>query len=307
VIGYAYDDRVAKMGAVNFFIARIIRLQPLVVAGSVLGLLAFLFDPFGGHPQLYSTGKIILTFFCSLLLIPLPTIADRAFNLFSFNAPAWSLFWEYVANIVYALVLYRIGRGHLLLLTILSAVAICYVGYHSGNLLGGWSGPTFWDGCARISYSFLAGLLIYRSNWIIKNRLGFIGLAILLLLAFVMPSSKWNWLTEPLAVLFYFPFMIALGAGSTLTSGLKKVCMFSGKISYPLYMTHYAALWMFGNYLASHKPGAIQLTFIIIVAIMLLVGAAYLIMFFFDIPVRKYFSDKQRKKLARKRLVALIK
>jgi hypothetical protein len=50
--------------------------------------------------------------------------------------------------------------------------------------LGGWSGPTFWDGAARISYSFLAGLLIYRSNWIIKNRMGFIGLAILLFLVF---------------------------------------------------------------------------------------------------------------------------
>ena len=35
------------------------------------------------------------------------------FNLFSFNASSWSLFWEYVANIVYALVLYKIRRGWL--------------------------------------------------------------------------------------------------------------------------------------------------------------------------------------------------
>lgn len=143
VIGYAYDDRIAKMGVLKFFKLRIIRLHPLVVAGSVLGLLAFLFDPFGGHPELYSTGKIILAFLCSVLLIPLPVIADRGFNLFSFNAPSWSLFWEYAANIVYAIGLYRISRSFLLLLTILSAVAICVVGYRSGNLLGGWSGPTF--------------------------------------------------------------------------------------------------------------------------------------------------------------------
>ncbi|HEX8608953.1 MAG TPA: acyltransferase, partial [Pedobacter sp.] len=94
VIGYAYDDRIAKTGVLSFFMSRLIRLHPLVVAGSVLGLLAFLFDPFGGHPELYSAGKIVLTFLCSLLLIPLPAIADRGFNLFSFNAPAWSLFWE---------------------------------------------------------------------------------------------------------------------------------------------------------------------------------------------------------------------
>jgi len=292
VIGYAYDNRIARMGLRKFFRLRLIRLHPLVVVGSVLGLLAFLFDPFGGHPELYSAGKIALTFIFSILLIPLPVISDRAFNLFSFNAPAWSLFWEYVANVVYAFVLCRVQRSYLVLLTIVSGVAICFVAYRSGNLLGGWSGPTFWDGCARVSYSFLAGLLIYRSNWIIKNGLGFTGLTILLLLAFVMPFSKCNWLSEPLVVLFYFPFLIALGAGATLSSGLKKLCIFSGKISYPLYMTHYAVLWMFGNYYTSHKPGTMQLALIVFAAMILLVGAAYVVMMVFDIPVRKYLREK---------------
>lgn len=299
VIGYAYDDRIAKIGVLEFFKSRFIRLHPLVIAGSVLGLLAFLFDPFGGHPELYSTGKIVLAFLCSVMLIPMPAIADRSFNLFSFNAPAWSLFWEYIANIVYAFVLVRLRRRYLVLLTILSAVAICLVSCRAGNLLGGWSGPTFWDGGARISYSFLAGLLIYRSNRIIKSKLGFIGLAILLFLAFVMPFSKWNWLTEPLVVLFYFPLLIALGAGAILTPGLKKVCLFLGKISYPLYMTHYAVLWMFGNYYTSHKPGTVQLTFIVIAGLILLVGAAYLVMVFYDIPVRKYLSAKRNERIGK--------
>jgi peptidoglycan/LPS O-acetylase OafA/YrhL len=299
VIGYAYDDRIVKMGVLEFFKLRIIRLHPLVIAGSVLGLLAFLFDPFGGHPELYSAGKIILAFLCSLLLIPLPAIADRSFNLFSFNAPAWSLFWEYVANIVYAFVLYKINRSYLLLLTILSAGAICFVAYRSGNLLGGWSGPTFWDGGARISYSFLAGLLIYRSGYIIKNKLGFIGMAVLLFLTFIMPFSKWNWLSEPVVVLFYFPLLIALGAGATLTPALKKFCVFFGKISYPLYMTHYAVLWMFGNYYGSHKPDTMHLALIIITSLILLVGAAYLVMVIYDIPVRKYLTDKRNKKIAK--------
>lgn len=300
VIGYAYDDRIGKMGVLEFFKSRIIRLHPLVISGSVLGLLAFLFDPFGGHPELYSAGKIIITFFCSLLLIPLPIIADRGLNLFSFNAPSWSLFWEYIANIVYAFVLYRIGRSYLLLLTILAAVAICFVGYRSGNLLGGWSGPTFWDGSARIAYSFLAGLLIYRSNWIIKSKLGFIGVALLLFLAFIIPSSKWNWVSEPLIVLFYFPLLITLGAGAILAPGLKKICLFLGKISYPLYMTHYAVLWMFGNYYLAHKPGTGQLAVIIIVSTVLLVGFAYLVMVFYDIPVRKYLTSKRKQDLSKK-------
>src|ERR1700712_2643587 len=68
VIGYAYDDRIARMGVVEFFKSRLIRLHPLVISGSILGLLAFLFDPFGGHLELYSAGKIMLTFICSILL-----------------------------------------------------------------------------------------------------------------------------------------------------------------------------------------------------------------------------------------------
>lgn len=147
-----------------------------------------------------------------MLLIPLPIIADRFFNLFSFNAPSWSLFWEYIANIVYALGLHKISRDYLLLLAVLSAMAVCLVCYPAGNLLGGWSGPTFWDGGSRVSYSFLKGLLIFRSNWIIKNKLGFIGLAILLLPAFTVLFSKCNLLSEALTVLFYFPLLIALGA-----------------------------------------------------------------------------------------------
>ncbi|RZJ82413.1 MAG: acyltransferase [Flavobacterium sp.] len=293
VIGYAYDDRLAEMGVWKFFKARAIRLHPLVVLGSVLGLLAFLFDPFGANVELYSTGKIILVFVCSLLLIPLPIVADRGFNLFSFNAPSWSLFWEYVANIVYALVLYRLAKKYLVMLLVIAGFAICYVAYHSGNLLGGWSGPTFLDGGARISYSFLAGLLIYRSNWIIKNNLGFLGLALLLALAFLMPYGKWNWLTEPMVVIFYFPLLIALGAGAKLKSGLKQLCQFSGKISYPLYMTHYAVLWMFGNYYTTHKPATTQLTLIIVVSLILLIGFAYLVMRFYDIPVRKYLNRKR--------------
>jgi peptidoglycan/LPS O-acetylase OafA/YrhL len=294
VIGYAYDDRMAKMGVFKFLISRIIRLHPLVVAGSILGLLAFLFDPFGGHLELYSAGKIFLTFICSLLLIPFPVIADRGFNLFSFNAPAWSLFWEYVANIFYGLILYRVRRNYLMLLTLLAAVALCFVSYRSGNLLGGWSGPTFWDGFARISYSFLMGLLIYRSNWVIKNKLGFMGLAILLLLAFIMPFSKFNWLTEPAVVLIYFPLLIALGAGSKLSPALKRICIFSGKISYPLYMTHYAVLWMFGDYYTTAAPGAMQLTFIVTMAVILLIGFAYLVMMLYDIPLRKYLTNKRK-------------
>jgi peptidoglycan/LPS O-acetylase OafA/YrhL len=294
VIAYAYDDRIDKMGVIEFFKSRIIRLHPLVVLGSALGLLALFFDPFSSGPVLYSTGRIILIFLCSALLIPYPVMPDRSFNLFGLNAPAWSLFWEYTANIVYAFVLSKLNRKWLLLLAILAAAWLCVVGYRAGNLMGGWSGGTFWDGGARISFSFLAGMLVYRSNWIIKNNMGFIGLSFWLLLAFLFPFSKWNWLTEPLIIIIYFPLLVSLGAGAVLSNSFKKICNFSGKISYPLYMTHYAALWMWGNYYGGHKPDATHMFFIILPSIILLVGFAYLVMRFYDEPVRKWLGKKRK-------------
>jgi peptidoglycan/LPS O-acetylase OafA/YrhL len=219
---------------------------------------------------------------------------DRGFNLFGLNAPSWSLFWEYVANIVYALVLSRVKRPVLIVITAISAVLLGYVAFSATNLLGGWSGPTFWHGGARIAYSFSAGLLIYRSNWIIKNSLGFIGLAILLSLAFLMPSSSFNWLTELGVVLIYFPLIVALGAGARVAPGLKKICVLSGRISYPLYMTHYAVIWIFGHYFTTYKPGTGKLALIICIGTILLLVVAWVTMVVFDTPVRKYLTNRRR-------------
>ncbi|HEY4198708.1 MAG TPA: acyltransferase, partial [Mucilaginibacter sp.] len=117
----------------------------------------------------------------------------------------------------------------------------------------------------------------------------------LLAFAFIMPFGSLNWLTEPLVVVVYFPLLISLGAGAFLAPGLKKICVFSGKISYPLYMTHYAVMWVFGGYYAAYKPGTGQLAVIIIISLVLLVSFAYLVMVLYDIPVRRYLSRKRVK------------
>ncbi len=292
VIGYAYDNRIRQIGAFAFFKARLIRLHPLIIIGSILGLLCFFLDPFA-MPVAYGAGKIVLLFICSLLLIPLPIMEERAYNLFAFNAPAWSLFWEYIANIFYALVLYRISRRLLFLLTLLAAAGIFLVSYRAGNLLGGWSKDNFFDGGARVAFSFLAGLLLYRSHWLIKNKMGFWPIAVLLSLAFLMPGTNWNWLTEALVVVFYFPLLVSLGAGSILTHRREKLCTFLGDISYPLYMTHYAGIWIYGNYFTQYQPSTKTLTFIILCGIIFQLILAYLVMKYIDAPIRKYLTAKR--------------
>ncbi|MCZ4224914.1 acyltransferase family protein [Pedobacter rhodius] len=291
VIAYSYDGRIEKLGTARFFRLRLIRLHPLVILGTLLGLLSFLFDPFSAPGKLPGYADIIPMFISGILLIPFPVLAERGFALFAFNAPAWSLFWEYVANIFYGTLLYRINRKYLSVLTLISAVLIGWVIFKSGSLTGGWDNKTFLDGGARVSYSFLAGILVYRFNWIIKNRLGFIGVAGLLMLAFIMPFSKWNWISEPIVVLFYFPLLVGLGAGATLAPNFKGLCTFSGKISYPLYMTHYSVIWIFLNFYNQYKPVP-YINPIITLAVLLLIGFAYLVLIGFDIPVRAYLKRK---------------
>ena len=294
VIAYAYDNRIGKMGLREFFTSRVIRLHPLVVLGSILGVVTFIFDPFTTIPPGYNAGKIALIFLTSILLIPYPLMSERYFNLFPFNAPAWSLFWEYVANIIYGILLWRLPKWVLLILATLAAIALGYVSYTAGNLMGGWSKDTFWQGGARIAYSFLAGMLVYRYNLIIKNKLGFLGMTILLLAGLLMPWSKLNWITELVVVVIYFPLLVAMGTGARLQEQMRKLCIFSGRISYPLYMTHYAVLWMFGNYYGQYKPGTGALTLIIPGAIILLLGAAYLAMVWYDEPLRRWLSSKRK-------------
>lgn len=297
VIAYAYDSRLPKMGIRQFFTSRLIRLHPLVIAGTVIGMVGLLIDPFADPSQTHSTATLLLVFVGSLLMIPLPIMEDRGFNLFGLNAPSWSLFWEYIANILYALIFVRLSRKVLWILLVPAAAGLVWVGYRAGNLLGGWNGATFADGGIRMIYSFLAGLLIFRSGLIIKNKLGFIVLAILLAVAFMMPWSSSHWLVELLIVLVYFPLLVSFGAGSVSSGWLRKVCVFLGSISYPLYMTHYAWIWWFGNYYTTQKPSPETIPWIIGFGTVAMVVFAWLVMAFYEKPLRNYLNRKRKEKL----------
>ena len=294
VIAYAYDSRLHQMGLRAFFTSRLIRLHPLVIAGTVIGLIGMFANPFADQAGPYTMATLLLIFVCSLLLIPLPVMEERGFNLFGLNAPSWSLFWEYVANILYALIFARLSLKILRLLIVPAAAGILWVSFRAGNLLGGWNGDTFADGGIRMTYSFLAGLLIFRSGWIIKNKLGFLALSFLLAASFMTSWIPHNGLVESLIVLLYFPLLVALGAGSDLTGSLRKICLFLGKISYPLYMTHYAFIWWFGNYYTSHDVPREYLPWIIGTGTAAMLFFAWLVMVLYETPLRSYLSSKRK-------------
>ena len=287
VMGYAYDDRLKSMGLTSFLKARLIRLHPLVVLGSVLGLVAFYANPYGVTPG-YTPGRVALIFATSILLIPFGVMQQRGQNLFSLNAPAWSLFWEYVANILFGTVLYRLKRPVLIALTLAAAVLLCWAGHRAGNLSGGWRTRNFWDGGARVAFSFLAGLLVYRSGWRPRTPIGFPGLSLLLLLALVMPYQQGAWLREAAVIILYFPLLIALGAGTVVTPKVNHICRLSGDLSYPLYMTHYSVIWIWGDYADKHHLGPGGLLLPVTLGVCTMVAFAWIVFKLYDQPVRAW-------------------
>lgn len=292
VTGYAYDDRIRQMGILSFFKTRLIRLHPLVVLGSVLGLFAFLFDPFSINPYALGVQPIIIAFICSIFLIPMPGLPERAGALFPYNSPSWSLFMEYLANIAYALFLNRLHKIVMLLLAGLAAVWLLFTAYQAGTLIGGWDEKTWLDGIARVSFSFLAGLTVFRYGLMWRTRFGYLLLSVLLILTFAFPYFRFNWLAESLVVILVYPVIIMIGAGAIVRGRVRKICLFFGRLSYPLYMSHIVAIWCFGNYYAAYKPSGWLLFAIVSIGSLLLMGLGYLVMRFFDEPVRIWLKKK---------------
>ncbi|MFY7840965.1 MAG: acyltransferase family protein [Lacibacter sp.] len=294
VIAYAYDKRIAGLSLWQFFKLRLIRLQPLVVIGAVLGLLTFLFDPFHNLYAAKGPLQTILMFLSAALLIPYPSIPERYNNLFYMNAPVWSLFWEYIANIAYALLFWKMNRNMHKVLLAAAALLLIWSAFHYGHLSTGWGADTYPGGGIRVLFSFVAGMMVYRFNWIIKNKLSFPVLALMLLASFLLPFvESINKVTEPLLVIFYFPLLIALAAGTQVKPMYERICKFSGDISYPLYMIHYPFIWVYLSYMEVYKPSMDLLKILIPLFTVVLMLMAWLTMKYIDYPIRRYLAGKK--------------
>ncbi len=290
VIAYAYDSKLASIGLKRFFALRLIRLHPLVVIGSLIGILAFIYDPFSHLAASFSVLQKLGMFLSSITLVPYPAVPERYFNVFHLNPPTWSLFWEYIANILYALLLVRLSNKALWGLVLLAALALCLEAFQSGYLAVGFGADNFWAGGIRLGFSFSMGLLIFRSNWVIKNKLpSFLIIGLLTLVFFIPFSEEYGKIIDPVLVIFYFPLLILLGIGAGSLNGMVKICCkFLGDISYPLYIIHYPFIWLFMSYVALKHPSLPQMTMIITLGTMLLIVFSYLVLKYLDEPLRKY-------------------
>ena len=296
VIAYAYDDRIQTIGLKNFFVNRLIRLQPLVILGTILGLVGWFLDPFISSSPLqeFGTGRVIFAFICSLLMLPCP-ILGRYGNVFPLNAPAWSLSMEYFVNLVYGFVLVRLPKRILLVFLAIAAAAISWVAWSRGNILGGWDNLTFADGYARVLFSFLAGLLVYRFRLRIANKIHFLIYCAILAALFMVPHFEGDWYQELIIVVFVFPLIVALGSGVAVSGAMYQLCNVLGRLSYPLYMTHYWMIWILGSYAAT-DPGQKNLYIFSGIILFCSIVLAWIVLRFLDEPLRKWLTMRIKNK-----------
>lgn len=316
VVGYAYDDRwKTTMTTTNFFKRRLIRLQPMVILGAMLGAITFCIQ---GSEQWDGTkvsfSMVMLALLLNLFLIPAipgtgPEVRGNG-EMYPLNGPTWSLFFEYIANIMYALFIHKMSTKALRVLVGLAGIGLA--SFAIGNLSGyghlgvGWSLVDYnlIGGFLRVLFSFSIGLLMSRNFKPVKIRGAFWICSVLMFVLFAVPhiggmESPWmNGIYDSLCTIVFFPILVYLGASGTTTDKVSsKICKFMGDISYPVYIVHYPFMYLFYSWLWKN-----ELTFAETwpVAVGLIVGnilLAYAALKLYDEPVRRWLS---RKYLARK-------
>jgi len=308
VIGYAYNDRWNKMSLKIFFKRRLIRLHPMVIMGMFIGAICFYF---GASPILFPQlsqvpfWKVLLTMFVGFTLLPLPTSMDiRGWGeMHPLNGPAWTLFFEYVGNILYAVFIRRISNTFLSLLVFLSACALIHLAVTSpnGDVFGGWSiePAQFRIGITRLLFPFLAGVLLSRLKKPSRIKNAFALSVLMIIVVLSLPrvggtENLWlNGLYESFSIVILFPLIVYIGASGEIKNEVSlKICKFFGNISYPIYIIHFPLIyiysaWVVDNDISLHNGWPMGLLVLVVTVLMALACLK-----FYDIPVRKWLTTR---------------
>lgn len=310
VISYAYDDRWQKMTLGGFFKRRLIRLHPMLVMGAVIGTITFLI---GGREQWDGTvtpiGGVALALIFTALMIPaLPGSMHEVRGngeMFPLNGPQWSLFFEYIGNIIYALIIRRLSTRLLAVLVALLAALHTWIfvwdlsGYDSVGI--GWTIDTinFWGGLVRMLFPFTVGMLLARTFKPRKIKYAFWICSAILLATFAVPyiasecSLSMNSLYEVVCIAFVFPIIVWMGACGSTEGSTGRISGLLGDLSYPLYIVHYPVMYLFYAWLIDKHFYSFEDTLLmpaIVVAVS--IALAYACLKLYDEPVRKWLAHK---------------
>lgn len=327
VIGYAYEQRMLSgmMSRWQFLKARLIRLQPMILLSLVLGAMLFFFQEcltyagIAGASVWYVLQNMVMAFF----MIPItPEFNVRANEeMILLNIPQWSMFFEYIANVLFCLFFFKLGQKGLALMVGVFALMLTdsalnlnilgMLGQHDYplSLNAGWSFTEehFYIGLARVGYAFFTGLLLFRlmnksSVTATSSQSSGIGRFVLcsLIIIGVVCMEQVGGYEHPLydgifnltCTLLLFPLTVYLGAKAAVKSeSTRRLCDFLGRLSYPLYLMHYPLVYLFFMWIDTHHDAPVSILAFTSVSIFLLsIAMAYAAMKLWDEPVRKWLN-----------------
>lgn len=307
VIGYAYDDRWQKLTFGLFLKRRISRLQPMVVLGMTLGAIGFYYTDSTIWPLIHTVPwwKMLVVTAIGYTILPIPVSMDiRGWEeMHPMNSVGWSLFFEYIANILYAIGIWRFSKNALSVLVLIAAGALAHLAITNGDVSGGWSlsAEQVRVGFVRVMYPFFAGLLLSRLSKPGRVKNAFLWCSALLVVLLYMPriggaEHEWmNGLYEAVTIILIFPLIVYLGASGRVHSNVeRKICKFLGDISYPLYLVHYPLVYFYVAWVSDQQE-EVTLVQALPYALLILFGSivlAYVSLKWYDEPVRKWLRGK---------------
>ena len=310
VISYAYDERWGRMTIGGFFKRRLIRLQPMIVLGAVIGAVAFFvggFERWDGSttPVQWVMVAMLLTMFMIPALPGSPYEVRGNGEMFPLNGPAWSLFFEYIGNILYALFIRRLSTRALAFVA--AALGVMHAWFFVGNVSGydsvgvGWTidAVNFWGGLVRMLFPFTMGMLVARTFSPRKIKGAFWICSAILLAVFAVPyisssgTPSLNSLYEVVCIVLIFPVVVWLGASGRGEGVSGRINSFLGELSYPLYIVHYPIMYLFYAWLIENHYYTLGQTLGVVA---LVVGSSILLAYaslkLYDKPVRRWLAEK---------------
>ena len=335
VISYAYDDRWRKspshqvqsqsqgqsMSLKSFFKRRLIRLHPMLVMGAFIGLICFFIQ---GGVKWDGTSTpfhwVMIAFVLTLFFIPAYPGASYDIRgnaeMFPLNGPSWSLFFEYIGNILYALFIRKLSNKMLgLLVGVTGILWIWFVSFDiSGyDMIGiGWTldAVNFFGGLLRMMFPFTLGMLMARNfsqkskvkgqKTLLTKNIFWISIIILFALFSVPYFPKTsnisvNGIYELACIMIVFPLIVWIAASSDSTQSkfTLKLSKFLGDLSYPLYIVHYPVMYIFYAWLIKNQYFTLVETWqMVILVLTVCIVLAYACLKLYDEPIRKRLSKK---------------
>lgn len=304
VVAYAYDDRWGRLSTGDFLKRRLIRLQPMVVMGAIIGGIMFYTQGCSvWDVSQVSLGLLVVSTLLNMFLIPATTGFEirGVGEMYPLNGPSWSLLFEYIGNILYALLLRRFTTKILAFFVAVAAVGLALFSIFGplGDICVGFSmtGDNITGGFLRLLFSFSAGLLLSRVFKPVKIKGAFWICSAAIVAVAAVPrigGEEHLWMNgayDAICAIILFPLLVLLGAsGKTTDKTTTKICKFLGDISYPLYMVHYPFIYLYYAWVKNENLpfgesylGATALFFGSI-------ALAYLCLKLYDEPVRRFLA-----------------